>query len=361
MSDLIVPIPSAPIHIRLATVADVPFIDGLQKENARQLGFLARSWIEAKIAKGQVLIAEEVRGQTSEVSAVPERSEPLATGNRQLATPLGYIIAQDKYLKREELGLIVQLCVVKTSQRGLIGATLLKAAFDRAAYGCRLFCCWCAQDLEGANRFWEAMGFVPLAFRAGSERKRRVHIFWQKRVRGDDDVSAAWWYPSTTGGGAIREDRLVFPIPPGVSWREVRPVQLPVASCQLPVKRTERIPNRKSQTANRKSPAGPGPGMVGILVGGKIKYVPRPGYVQEVVSCQLPVVSQGKPRARRPEAKIDPMFLAAARELRDRYLEHVNEGRGLLPGGKYDVARALPGTASAPQLVTASSRLLPAA
>ena len=32
------------------------------------------------------------------------------------------------------------------------------------------------------------MGFVPLAFRAGSAKKSRVHIFWQQRIReGDDD------------------------------------------------------------------------------------------------------------------------------------------------------------------------------
>jgi hypothetical protein len=39
----------------------------------------------------------------------------------------------------------------------------------------------------------------------------------------------------------------------------------------------------------------------------------------------------------------DPQYIAAARELRDRYLEEVNSDR-LLPGatGKYDVSRQLP-------------------
>src|ERR1051326_8634541 len=102
--------------------------------------------------------------------------------------------------------------------------------FDRAAYGCRLFCCWCAQDLE-ANRFWEALGFVPLAFRAGSRGRgkngaARVHIFWQKRIR-EGDVTTPWWFPSQTTSGSIREDRLVFPIPPGTHWSDAKPIVLP--------------------------------------------------------------------------------------------------------------------------------------
>src|SRR5213078_4657613 len=118
-------------------------------------------------------------------------------------------------------------------QRRLIGATLLRAAFDRAAYGCRLFCCWCAQDIA-ANHFWESLGFVPLAFRAGSRDKGRVHIFWQRRTRAGD-TTTPYWFPSQTTSGAIREDRLVFPIPPGVRWDDPMPRILPeVARGHLP-------------------------------------------------------------------------------------------------------------------------------
>ena len=107
----IVPIPKADVTVRLATLADVPFIDSLQKKFGKQLGFMADSWLASRIAKGEVLVADGA----------------------------GYIIFQDKYHKREELGLIVQLCVDPAKQRGLIGAMLVKAAFERAAYGCRLF------------------------------------------------------------------------------------------------------------------------------------------------------------------------------------------------------------------------------
>jgi hypothetical protein len=103
--------------------------------------------------------------------------------------------------------------VLPGAQRKLVGATLLKAVFDRAAYGCRLFCCWCAQDLD-ANYFWESLGFIPLAFRAGASGKRK-HIFWQRRIR-EGDTTTPYWFPAKTDGGMMREDRLVLPIPPGV-------------------------------------------------------------------------------------------------------------------------------------------------
>jgi len=51
---------------------------------------------------------------------------------------------------------------------------------------------------------------------------------------------------------------------------------------------------------------------------------------------------QKTPRAKRPAAKIDPKYLKPARELRARWLEHVNSGALILPTpGKYEVARAL--------------------
>src|SRR5205823_2331237 len=94
-------------------------------------------------------------------------------------------------------------------------------------------CLWCAQDLD-ANYFWESLGFVPIAFRTGSQKKRRVHIFWQKRIR-EGDVETKWWYPCQTSGGAIGDDRLVFPIPPGKRWNDEMPVVLPRITGLQPV------------------------------------------------------------------------------------------------------------------------------
>jgi len=162
----IVPIPRISIAIREAAMADLQFIDSLQKLHSKQLGFMHRKTLEGKIALKHVIVAEE-SGQA-----------------------IGYCIGSDKYLKREELGVIYQLNVSPGKQRHLVGAQLVQAMFDRAAYGCKLFCLWCAQDLE-ANHFWESIGFVPIAFRAGSRTKKRMHIFWQKRIR-EGDRATPW-------------------------------------------------------------------------------------------------------------------------------------------------------------------------
>jgi N-acetylglutamate synthase-like GNAT family acetyltransferase len=117
MPSAIVPVPKIDVTVRDATPADVPFIDGLQKTHARAVGFMRTSWIEAKIRAGQVIVAEDASGQ-----------------------PVGYCMGVDRYFKRDDVGIIHQLNVAPGHQRGFVGATLLKAMFDRAAYGCRLFC-----------------------------------------------------------------------------------------------------------------------------------------------------------------------------------------------------------------------------
>src|SRR5688500_11858992 len=133
--------------------------------------------------------------------------------------------------------------------------------FDHAAYGCRLFCCWCAQDIE-ANHFWESLGFVPLAFRSGSRTrgkggKPRVHIFWQKRIRAGD-TTTPWWFPSQTSGGASREDPLALPMPPGMDWSDVVPLVLPGQTSltnELPATKQKAKRARQKEPALRAKPA----------------------------------------------------------------------------------------------------------
>ena len=56
---------------------------------------------------------------------------------------------------------------------------------------------------------------------------------------------------------------------------------------------------------------------------------------------ELPVKQKPK-KARKPKVKIDPRLRSAVRELRDKWLEHVNAGGRLLPAAeKYAVGRAL--------------------
>src|SRR5687768_3825800 len=279
----IVPIPKCEIAIRVATLADLPALDALQKPHVKALGYFPTQQFEGYIKMGGVLVAEVVDGNERlglglRLGLRPDEAHPNHNPNRNLNRPLlGYCISRDRYLKRDELGVIYQLCVDQGSQRKLVGATLVKEVFARSAYGCRLYCCWCAQDLE-ANRFWESMGFVPVAFRAGSSGKKRVHIFWQRRVC-DGDTQTRWWYPCQTNSGAIREDRLVFPIPPGVHWSEVKAVAIPQPSAEMKVLSAEsktKLPRKRTQHSAPSTQHSPPPGKVAIVVGGRIKYVDRP-------------------------------------------------------------------------------------
>jgi hypothetical protein len=300
---LVVPVPRSPIAIRPAALADLAFIDSLQKQHTHMVGWMPTKQLEGKIKAGHVIVAEEGP----------------STGSGQPAPPVGYCIGHDQYFKRDDVGIIYQMNIDPAHQRGFIGAMLVKAMFERAAYGCRLFCCWCAQDID-ANYFWESLGFVPLAFRSGSRGKGRVHIFWQRRIRAGD-TTTPYWFPSQTTGGSIREDRLVLPIPPGVHWKDAMPRILPGED---PNPKLEGSISRKIRKPKAKVPARPTQAL------GRLSFTPT-----------TPPEAPADPKPKRepkPKAKNDPRHIAAARELRDRFLELVNSGL-LLPQGKYDVAR----------------------
>ena len=326
----LLPAPRVPVSIRPATAGDLPFIDALQKKQSKQVGFLHAATLRGKLELGHVLVAD--------VGGVPA----------------GYLIGCDRYFKRDDVGVVYQINVVPELRRSLVAAALLRAQFERSAYGCRLYCCWRAQDIE-ANRFWEAMGFVPLAFRTGSRTRGakgtpRVHVFWQKRIRAGDDVTP-WWFPSQTDGGSLREGRIVLPIPPGTHWSEAVSLVLPGTE---EAESAEATPKRRAAKAKVAAPPVPST----IRSGGLRFPAPEP---------TAPVVEKVK-REPKAKAKNDPQLVAAARELRDRWLEKVEQEPWLLePAGKYDVRRVLPGdsdpgeVAAMPQLPPASQRTLPAA
>jgi hypothetical protein len=259
--------------------------------------------------------------------------------------PVGYCIAKDKYSGRDDVGIIYQLNVMPARQKHLVGAMLIQATFARAAYGCRLFSCWCAQDIQ-ANFFWEALGFFPLAFRTGSRGKQRTHIFWQRRVR-EGDVTTPLWYPCETRGGAIREDRLVFPIPPNVHWRDAKPIVLPGSPLDpggelVPLVNAaqKREPRRIVSTAQKiavvrsqsKHLRGLPAGKAAVITGGGIRYINRADHVPE---------SKSNPAPKEPAAKFDPKFAAMTRQLRDQYLERLN-AQPVPALGKYEPGRPLP-------------------
>lgn len=351
------------INIRPATLADLPFIDRLQKAQSREVGFLPTAALEGKVRLGQCLIAEAVGSRQRAEGSEENADVGLPTAYCLPPTPIGYLIGSDRYFKRDEIGYITQINVVPEFRRSLVAASLLQAQFDRSAYGCRLYACWCAQDLK-ANEFWEAMGFTAIAFRTGSRTRggrrpevvkpevggresevggrkvsdsslptthhprltrasrARIHIFWQKRVRAED-VATPWWYPSQTGGGEMREDRLVFPIPPGVSWRDVLPVVLPDdQSSEVRGQssgNTEKKPARARAKKVLKSPR-----MKGGL------WFREEAIVEKIA----PVKGEAKPT-------IDPRLTALSRELRDRWQERAGAGLILPAPAKHDVRRMI--------------------
>jgi hypothetical protein len=371
---IVLPQPRVPISIRLATLDDIPFIDALQKQHTKMVGFFPRAWFEQNIETSNVLIAEELNhgghgehrdGQNGSGRKSPEsksNASPSVTSVTSVVnTPVGYCVYKDKYLKREELGIVYQLNVTPGRQRGLIGAALVKAAFERCPYGVKLFCCWCAQDIE-ATYFWESIGFVPIAFRTGSRprlkkdgtvsKPERIHIYWQRRIR-EGDVNTPYWFPSETNGGAVRENRLVLPIPPGTHWSDAKPAVLPgmehVNTLQLPATGDEEKsakPRRRNEGGRSKAakaaapPARPKRGLW---------FAPPPPPAPPPLTAEEKKAAKAKGRAQRPRMKNDPKLVAAAREFRDRYLEEVNTSMLLPPSacGKYDVSRQLEAAPSA--------------
>ena len=318
----LLPVPAGRVNVRPGELRDVAFMDRLQKLHGDAVGWMPTKQFEGKIEAGHVLVAQDLTGRA-----------------------VGYCIGSDRYFKRDDVGIIYQMNVEPGRQRGLVGATLLRAQFERSAYGCRLYCCWCAQDLP-ANRFWESMGFVPLAVRAGSDKKRRggrTHIFWQKRITSGDDVTP-WWFPSKTDGGALRAGRLAIPIPPGVHWSEARPLRVADDEITaLPAPRRKRV-----RTASR-------PKVLETASNGLAFSIPKPSVATEVVAAAV----EETPKPKKP--KVDPRHVAAARELRDRYLEQINHpdhAHLLVAEAKYDVERRL--GAAGEGLMRIEDRVVPA-
>jgi hypothetical protein len=341
------PAPKVALNIRAGVLSDLPFIDRLQKMHTKAVGFMPLPQLEGHIKAGKVLIAVGA-GSSRPDGSTDAEGGPNAEGGGTppLQEPVGYLIAADRYFKHDDVGIIYQMNVLPDRQRGFVAASLLKAQFERSAYGCKLYCCWCAQELA-ANKFWEAMGFVPLAFRTGGtgtgKKPARMHIFWQKRIR-EGDETTPWWFPSETSGGAIKENRIVLPIPPGTHWSDAKPLVLPgeIADRGLQIADSG-IGGVPAAKRVRVKVAKPEPIKATAIMSGGLRFAP-------VAPVGGPVEKPKKEDAQRqpkPRMKNDPRLVAAARELRDRWLEQVNQ-TPLLCCGKYEVSRRLEGN-SVPQ------------
>ncbi len=360
-------IPCADVTVVSATLADLPEIDVLQKANSKALGFLPRAALEGKVKLGEVLVARSPGGRLA-----------------------GYVIGSDSYHKREEVGVVYQMAVDPGHRRKNVGAVLLRELFASWPWGTRLCCAWCAQDLA-ANEFWEAMGFMALAYRAGrSGRDKgtkglrdtgaesesgfgtsslrpsvpsslpRTHIFWQKRVHAEDETTP-WWYPSVTGSGVLREDRVVLPIPADQHWRDARPIVLPTVGEEVvePAAKASDVEERDGQFYKN------GKRLVTAEMCRREADVPHGGPFLVPKECVLvkKLPTAKKPAREKKRPMYDPTLASAVRELRDRWLAHANAGGLLLPAEKYDVSRptALPCGDGLQKLLAVQERKLLAA
>jgi hypothetical protein len=138
-----------------------------------------------------------------------------------------------------------------------------------------------------------------------------------------------YWFPSQTSSGAIREDRLVFPIPPGTSWGDVMPRVLPAGA------KEKKMLTNEERSGQLPTAGAPKPQMPKRRF---VQFGPPPSGAAE--NAETVVVNAKPKREKKPKQKNDPKLIAAARELRDRWLEQVN-GAPLLSQGKYDVSRPL--------------------
>ncbi|CAN5547100.1 hypothetical protein BH09PLA1_BH09PLA1_14260 [soil metagenome] len=155
-----------------------------------------------------------------------------------------------------------------------------------------------------------------------------MRLPWQKRIRAGD-TTTPWWFPSKTAGGSIREDRIVLPIPPGTLWSDAKPLILPVdpeASKQLAA--PKRAAAKKSKIVEKPLP---------IRRNGLMFDIPKQGEPLPETK-PVKVTKETRPRVQRV---CDPRLVSAARELKDRWLEKVNNDPSLLSAeGKYEVSRA---------------------
>lgn len=327
----------ANIKIRLGEERDQAFVDHCQKLFKGNLGFLYTGTIEKKISRGEILVAVD-----------------------QADAYLGYCMGTLSYDRNDAVSRIDQIAVVPARQRRQLGSVLLREWISRLPYGVKLICCWCAQDLR-ENRFWEAEGFIPLAFRAGGQSQRRIHIFWERRTRAGD-VKTEFWYPKETSNGAMSASRLILPIPPGVDWREADLPRIvpqgddaaepglldgPVTAKQLADQanaKAKRLPGPSQQAQQKRLT----PAQYQERLRQRSKHLQPRGPVSPAIvgrqdEKQQPAERDAPKKPTKPRPKNLPEHVAAARELRDRYLEQLNEQR-IEETGKYDPTRQIDAT-----------------
>lgn len=143
------------ITVRPATLADLTYLDALQRKNAEELSFYPKSVFERELPLGRVVLAEVN------------------------AEPAGYLY--HGALKSEVK--IHQACIEYDLRGQLYGSALVRWLFDlcEASQASSLIL-RCGSDIL-ANSFWKKMGFECEAVTAGGIRRKRDINLWCYRFQ----------------------------------------------------------------------------------------------------------------------------------------------------------------------------------
>lgn len=252
----------------MALPADLTFVDYLQRRFSHQVGYLPLVALRNRIEKGCIWIAFE-HGQ-----------------------PAGYIHGVCPYLRRPNLAIIYQAAIDYDVRHRAIGTALVEQWATTTAANAAQLVLWCAQDIE-ANLFWEAIGFSALAWRAGSVRKGRIHLYWS-RIQSLAPAHYVQHVPAGTKDGLLHAKRVVKLFEPGapwsdrpsVSWSSLEVARVSVVPDSPPRLLLPPSPLRPSPSPVPSSPSPPipsvppllppGPRLTRIVVGGRFKLIEIP-------------------------------------------------------------------------------------
>jgi hypothetical protein len=307
MSNIIIPTPRCAVSVRPGTVADIPFIDQLQKMHSHMVGWMPTKQIEGKIAAGHVIVAEDAQHG-----------------------PLGYCISQDQYHGRDDVGIVFQLNVLPLKQRHLIGATLIKVGVR--ARGVRVS----AVLLAGARRTSRR---TTSGNRSGSCRWRSAR-----------EVGTSSGFTSSGSGACARATRAQMRRRGGsrrrrkparsaridrvsrsrrdTHWRDAKPVVLPGITVEpelpktlpggAPLRTRPDVPQQS--TAQRvaiirsksKNLQGLPAGKAAVITGNGLRYIDRGDHVPEVAATQAEARAEA---AREARSAVDRRGAGAARSV----------------------------------------------
>lgn len=154
---------AADVVIRLATLADLPYLISLQKRFTNQLGFMPAKAFEEWINGDHVELAME-------------------NGD-----PAGYILTRERVNSARWCRPLTQVAVQVDAQRRSVGLALLDRVARRATQelleGLQ---CWVAADIAAVD-FFKAAGFTAICSRAPRNARRRTLILFRKSLQPFDN------------------------------------------------------------------------------------------------------------------------------------------------------------------------------